>query len=151
MSDLIPFLIIGAIFMATQSTSGTRGVRNNNPGNIKIANNAWEGKVPVSQNTDGTFEQFVSMPYGVRALRVLLTNYINKGYNTIEKIINKYAPSSENHTQNYINYVSGKTGLMANTPVYSLNVPEILKAIIEFENGQGHVSLDDINKGLNLP
>ena len=151
MSELLPFLIIGAIFMATNSTSGTRGVRNNNPGNIKIANNDWKGKIPVSQNTDGTFEQFESMPYGVRALRVLLTNYVNQGHNTIEKIIKKYAPSSENHTQNYINYVASRTGISSGMPVYSFNVPEILKAIIEFENGKNRVSLDDINKGLNLP
>ncbi|MCA9329527.1 hypothetical protein KDA11_02695, partial [Candidatus Saccharibacteria bacterium] len=42
---------------AETNTPGTpRGIRNNNPGNIRISNNQWRGKIPVSQNTDGSFE-----------------------------------------------------------------------------------------------
>lgn len=54
----------------------TRGVRNNNPFNIKMSNkNNWLGKVKHSSNTDGTFEQFISMKYGLRAGVRLLKNY----------------------------------------------------------------------------
>ena len=42
-----------------------RGYRNNNPLNLRISNNAWKGKIPASQNTDGAFEQFQTMAKGL--------------------------------------------------------------------------------------
>ena len=30
----------------------TRGIRNNNPGNLVLTNIAWQGKIPNSQNTE---------------------------------------------------------------------------------------------------
>lgn len=55
-----------------------RGIRNNNPLNIKIGND-WKGEVP---NTDGTFEQFESMEYGLRA--ELLSSSTNTSVNMDE-------------------------------------------------------------------
>jgi hypothetical protein len=84
----------------------SRGVRNNNPGNLRISDEAWEGKVPRAQNTDGAFEQFTSYAYGVRALIKLLRNYIKKGIASIGRIVTTYAPPKDhNHTENYINFV----------------------------------------------
>lgn len=86
----------------------TRGIRNNNPLNIRIGNN-WKGlKKP---NTDGAFDQFVSIYYGYRAAFILLRNYITKHKcNTIAKIIARWAPRNENDTDSYINVVCKKTG-----------------------------------------
>ena len=64
-----------------------RGIRNNNPGNIVISNNSWQGKIAVAQNTDGHFEQFTELYYGLRALAKLLVNKVNDGQNTIRKIL----------------------------------------------------------------
>lgn len=84
----------------------TRGVRNNNPFNIKISKSSWLGKKSV--NTDGTFEQFETMCYGLRAGVKLLANYICSGYDTPRAIISRFAPSSENNTKAYLDYLESK-------------------------------------------
>ena len=87
----------------------TRGIRNNNPLNIKIANrNNWKGRVPVEQNTDGVFEQYVEPVYGIRAALKLLLKYIRDGYNTVPKIITRWCPPlspADNSTRIYTDYV----------------------------------------------
>lgn len=85
-----------------------RGIRNNNPLNIRIGNK-WKGlKTP---NTDGAFDQFISVQWGYRAAFVILRNYINKyKCNTVAKIIARWAPSKENNTAAYIKTVCKKTG-----------------------------------------
>lgn len=78
-----------------------RGYRNNNPLNIRISGNKWQGKISPSE--DSAFEQFVNMAYGYRAALVLMRNYIkNYGCNTIAKIISRWAPANENNTLGYI-------------------------------------------------
>jgi hypothetical protein len=73
-----------------------RGTRNKNPGNIKLTSLSWRGKVPNSENTDGTFEQFTEMPFGIRALYRLLVTYVNKyKLRSVDDIIDRYAPSGE--------------------------------------------------------
>ena len=84
----------------------SRGVRNNNPFNIKISNSTWLNKVPRRFNTDGTFEQFFEMKFGLRAGIRLLRNYQLKfGIGEIRHFIQRFAPSSENDTKRYINFV----------------------------------------------
>lgn len=85
-----------------------RGIRNNNPLNIRIGNK-WKGlKTP---NTDGAFDQFISAQWGYRAAFIILRNYIRKyKCNTVRKIITRFAPSSENNTAAYIKTVCAKTG-----------------------------------------
>lgn len=93
-----------------------RGIRNNNPLNIRKGNN-WQGERPVQ--TDKAFEQFVSMEFGLRAGFILLRNYITgKGgkiakCDTIERIIYRWAPESENNTKAYIDTVVKHTGIHA--------------------------------------
>lgn len=86
----------------------TRGIRNNNPLNIRIGNK-WKGlKTP---NTDGAFDQFINMYFGYRAAFVTLRNYINKHKcDTVAKIISRWAPRNENNTEAYIKTVCKKTG-----------------------------------------
>lgn len=86
-----------------------RGIRNNNPLNIRKGNN-WKGE--RQNQTDKSFEEFVSMEYGIRAGFVLLRNYIT-GYSgkttpfdTVRKIVKRWAPPSENATQKYIDFVA---------------------------------------------
>ena len=82
-----------------------RGYRNNNPLNIRFSMwNAWKGK--VLPNSDGAFEQFENMAYGYRAALHLIRKYIRQGYNTVAKIISRWAPESDgNYTQAYIDHV----------------------------------------------
>lgn len=82
-----------------------RGIRNNNPLNIRIGN-TWLGE--VSNPTDPTFEQFVSMMYGVRAAFILIRRYIRHYHrDTVATIIYAWAPTSENQTIKYIDTVCG--------------------------------------------
>lgn len=90
-----------------------RGIRNNNPLNIRIGN-AWLGERP--NPTDGVFEEFVTMEYGIRAAFVILRRYIRRyKRHTISLIISSWAPSNENATENYISIVSQRTGLDPDT------------------------------------
>ena len=91
-----------------------RGIRNNNPLNIRKGNN-WKGERP--NQTDKAFEEFESMQMGIRAGFVILRNYITgyggrtRPFNTIEKIVSKWAPITENATGRYIDFVCKDTGL----------------------------------------
>ena len=78
-----------------------RGLRNNNPGNIRLSRTVWIGEIRPSQ--DKEFCQFSSMSYGYRALMKLLQNYRRKhGCQTIADMIRRWAPPSENNTSGYI-------------------------------------------------
>jgi hypothetical protein len=128
----------------------TRGYRNNNPGNIRKTPDKWKGEV---EGTDTAFKKFMSMPYGYRAIFVLLRTYIfSKGLNTIRKIIPVYAPKNENDTEAYIRAVSVKTGLRADEPIDFQNEQKLISlvaAISKVENGI-EPDITDIHKGLNL-
>ena len=80
-----------------------RGIRNNNPGNLRISNVAWEGKISREKNTDGSFEQFCAPEFGIRALVKNALNYQNK-YNlwTPRAMIWKWAPPNENNSDKYV-------------------------------------------------
>ena len=49
-----------------------RGLRNNNPGNIRLSRTVWQGEIRPSR--DRSFCQFRTMAYGYRALIKLLQN-----------------------------------------------------------------------------
>ena len=90
---------------------------NHNPTNIIKSNYNWEGKTStpkeiINAGRSARFEAFENDYFGLRAALVNLKNgYFAKGYNTISKIINKWAPPTENNTTAYINYVSTVTGI----------------------------------------
>lgn len=91
-----------------------RGIRNNNPLNIRKGNN-WQGEVPISN--DGEFEQFVSMQMGVRAGFKILKNYMTgyggrvKALTNVHDIIHRWAPPNENNCKAYIESVCRVSGL----------------------------------------
>lgn len=97
-----------------------RGIRNNNPLNIVKGNN-WKGE--RKNQTDTRFEEFESMEMGLRAGMVLLRNYIEgtkarpTKFNTIRKIVSRWAPPSENYTQRYIDNVCKWSGLLPDESV----------------------------------
>lgn len=91
-----------------------RGIRNNNPFNIRRSLNSWRGKIKHSSDPD--FEQFTTIVYGIRAgIQLLLNGYLRSGYKTVPQIINKYAPSSENNTSGYIDYIYQNSPLRPTT------------------------------------
>jgi len=84
----------------------SRGIRNNNPGNIRITSDKWQGQKPKSESQDKVFVTFYHVDFGLRALCVLLHNYIIMGYDTPRKIISRYAPPNENFTDYYVGFVA---------------------------------------------
>lgn len=99
--------------MNDTSKAVPRGIRNNNPLNIRIGN-AWVGE--VVNPTDTEFEQFTSMVYGLRAGFVLIHRYMERYHlRTIREIVSRWAPHSENSTEKYIHFVSNLTGIQADT------------------------------------
>lgn len=83
-----------------------RGLRNDNPLNIRYyAHNDWLGSIPDESKRDMLFEEFKASRYGFRAAFKLLHRYIRQGYNTVESIISRWAPASENNTKVYIESV----------------------------------------------
>lgn len=82
----------------------TRGLRNNNPGNLRLSKDKWQGLRTVQ--TDKEFFQFETMAHGYRALIRTLQNYrkLHK-CQTIADFISRYAPTIENNTAGYIQRV----------------------------------------------
>lgn len=81
-----------------------RGIRNNNPLNIRRGDN-WLGL--SKQQKDPAFCQFDSMTYGLRAGLIIIRKYMMK-YNlrSIHAIVSRWAPPSENDTNAYVKSVS---------------------------------------------
>lgn len=90
-----------------------RGIRNNNPLNIRKGNN-WKGERKVQ--TDKAFEEFETLQFGLRAGLKLIRNQISgfngsrPKFNTIGKLIKVWAPPSENATDKYIDFVCQAVG-----------------------------------------
>lgn len=104
----------------------TRGIRNNNPGNIRVSKDQWEGMT----GDDGAFVTFDSPESGVRALGKNLLSYGRQGYDSIEKIINRWAPPNENDTKSYIDSVVAATGIPA-TQSLDLSDPDTLSSLAQ--------------------
>lgn len=127
-----------------------RGIRNNNPLNIRIGNK-WFGE--VDNPTDKEFEQFTSMVYGLRAAFILLRRYIKRyGLNTITAIVSRWAPSSENDTWAYIKVVATEMQFSVLDPISfedKNTMCRLVSAMAYVECGQ-HVPYDVIAAGYNL-
>lgn len=117
-------------------TVGTpsRGMRNNNPGNIEYGKFAKDNG---ATGTDGRFAKFPTMEAGQAAMQKLLGVYLDTGSNTISKAIERWAPASEkaNNTPAYIAGVSKKLGVGPDQVLSKEQVPALVEAMNRFENG----------------
>lgn len=118
-----------------------RGIRNNNPLNIVKGNN-WKGERQVQ--SDSRFEEFTSMEFGIRAAIRLVQNYINgrnssgRKLNTLELVVRRWAPPSENATETYIKAVENLSGLSRHLHLYAddrNNILLMLQAMAVVETG----------------
>ncbi|WP_331253287.1 structural protein [Vibrio anguillarum] len=123
----------------------TRGIRNNNPANIEDNGTPWRGRM----GNDGRFIIFDSPVNGIRALaRILNTYKVKHGLNTIEGIINRFAPPVENDTNSYIAHAEKVVGVPRNMPLTPDKYPSLIKVIIKHENGVQPYSDEVINAGI---
>jgi len=114
----------------------SRGLRNNNPLNIRTGDN-WQGL--ADEQTDPSFCVFSSPEYGLRAAAKLLLNYQSRyGCWSIQAIVNRWAPESENDTAAYVASVAKGCGVNKDE-LYDLshmeNMAKILRAMTIHENG----------------
>lgn len=134
-----------------------RGIRNNNPGNIRDFQD-WVGEADFYDRTpaqvgESEFVVFSRPWYGIRAIVRILQNYQAAYYlTTIGSMLDRYAPKSENDTARYAEFVSAHVGVGPNFPI-DINDPEIcrkmVEAIIKFENGYNPYSWE-IDAGMIL-
>lgn len=128
-----------------------RGLRNCNPGNIRISTDKWLGL--REEQTDKEFFQFEEMRWGYRALIRTLQNYRRKhGLQTIAEMIGRWAPHTENNTSGYISRVCKEMQVPSS---YVPNVEDkgtmcaLAAAISEVENGVPAV-MSEIEEGWAL-
>ena len=133
----MPEDVLGGQAGSAASPDLPRGLRNNNPGNIRRSAIPWQGKV---EGSDAEFETFDTPANGMRALERNLTAYQTKhNLRTPREIINRWAPPTENDTGSYVNAVSQALGVNPDDPI-DVQDPAVMQklrdAVIHHENGQ---------------
>lgn len=129
---------------------GARGIRNNNPGNLEFSkSNPWSGQT----GDDGRFAKFETPEHGIRALGRNLLSYQRQGIDTVNDIINRWAPPDDNNnTSAYIEAVCAQLGVTPDQPLDASN-PDTLKAlcaaIIHHENGSQPYSDQQLSTGVS--
>lgn len=126
-----------------------RGLRNNNPGNIRHGEQ-WQGM--ATEQTDPSFITFASPEYGIRAMAKVLKNYQSLyGLNTLAKIAARWAPPNENDTVAYTIALEKFTGIPANQPINVADqLNKLIPGIIRQENGLQPYDEATIARGIAL-
>lgn len=127
-----------------------RGIRNNNPGNIRHSPGVpWQGQSLVQ--TDDAFVQFDTAAYGLRAIVRVMRSYEREGIATLQAAVDRWAPPNENNSAAYVAAVCSGCSIGA-TDVISLDtiMRPLIAAIVQHENGQQPYTMDEINQGIAL-
>ena len=129
----------------------TLGQRINNPFNVRSSkSNDWQGS--DASLREGGYEGFINPDYGIRAADRVLENYgKNSNIETLRGALNRYAPSSENPTESYVDYISDKTGIDPDEKI-DLSDPSLrarlLSPMAQFES-RSTFSPDQISSAIN--
>jgi hypothetical protein len=110
-----------------------------NPGALK--DGPFTRSQPGYTGNSGGFATFSTPQAGIAAQEKLLQSaYVGRGFNTIDKIINRYAPQGPENSaasvNNYKRYISQQTGIDINSPISAGQIPAVAQAMREFETGQ---------------
>ena len=120
-----------------------RGIRNNNPGNIRGTGPAgqkldpWRGQVGLD---DQGFCIFDTPEQGLRALALLMLIYQSRHrLMTLQGIVKRWAPPNENNTAAYVAAVCIACGVRADDAVHLARdrhmLEQLVRAIVKHENG----------------
>ncbi len=128
------FIILGGRKIAL--STAPRGLRNNNPGNIReTTGSLWNGQT----GTDGQFAIF-GMNY--QALY---------GIDTVRGLINRWAPPNENDTGAYVGHVAESLGVHPDQTIeVAEHLPGLVAVITRHENGVQPYSDELINTGVAM-
>lgn len=121
-----------------------RGIRNNNPGNIRHnPANDWLGMT----GTDAKgFVQFRASFYGLRAMAKVLLSYRRRGLYSLSQVIRTWAPPFENDTDAYIEHAAAKLGTPPHMPLQPGQYPALMAVIVQHENGQQPYAMTSIEQ-----
>jgi len=115
-SFLLKMIAIGVsilllLMLLKKNQKMTRGLRNNNPFNLKKGSDKWQGEI---EGDDPLFCVFITRNLGIRAGMINLYNVYYSRHLTVRQILAKYAPGSDNNNeQNYLDFVTRKAGVIA--------------------------------------
>jgi hypothetical protein len=126
-----------------------RGIRNNNPGNLRPGKTPWRGQVGV----DGGYCVFDTPENGLRALAMQLVIYQDKhGCRTVRDIITRWAPPEDNNdTEAYIAAVAAWLGVSDQQSIDlhdDLRLATLVSAIVQHENGSMPYTLAQVDGGV---
>lgn len=129
-----------------------RGLKVNNPGNIRNTPRAWEGEIRPSK--DHSFKTFESIAYGYRAMFMLLNNYQrNKNLNTIAEMIDLYAPPEDgNRTDLYIQHVADWSGIDADMYIDTDHRETMIRIVASMSRQEQGIiaNMNEVIEGWNL-
>jgi len=138
--------------MPTKTRKISRGERNNNPGNIRISKDKWQGL--STEQLDKEFFTFKDPTYGIRAMARILIKYQDSyNANTVRKIVRRWAPPVENDTEAYIERVCELTSFDDTQELNMHNFDHlrpIVIALINHELGYQPYTEAQITKGIVL-
>lgn len=115
----------------------SRAERNRNPGNIRLSGVRFRGERQPSR--DPEFKEFESDGWGYRAMFVLLDTYRRRyGITTLRGIVGRWAPSAENDTASYLDFVAGRSGIGPDEELLPCDVRlrAVVEAMSRFERGR---------------
>ncbi len=129
----------------------SRGLRNNNPLNIRRNSTRWKGLAPVQSDKD--FFCFSEMCWGYRAAFITLRTYFSRhGLRTLRQWISRWAPPCENDTAAYVRFVASRSSIAADDELDIGNrgtMLSVVAAMSHMENGVP-ARMDDVEKGWEL-
>jgi len=116
-----------------------RGYRNNNP--LNIIDGSFVRGQPGYKGTDGRFGQFASMDDGIKAADNLLQSYGERGLNTPQSIIARWAPAGDgdNNPSAYAATVARNLGVEPGATIDMANPAvrrQLIDAMATVENGR---------------
>ena len=127
----------------------TRGLRNNNPGNLRPGGGDWLGLVGYDPAAGGpdSYLVFDTVDHGLRAMAITLANYQrHHGINTVNGIIARYAPAADGNPEAaYAGFVAGRLGIAPDQQFDVIGrLPDLMAAMISFEQGFNPYSREHI-------
>ncbi len=147
----------------SNSKAVSRGIRNNNPGNVLRSRTAWKGEAAFTAGDDIEFEVFTTPAYGIRAMAITLLTYQREhGLRTTRAIIGRWCPpvhtfpdgtKKVQDTTAYVNRVAAAVGVAPDAVIDASKAAimrPLLKAIIHQENGQQPYDEATIDEAMRL-
>lgn len=132
-------IIMGISFIGIKELP--RGLRDNNPGNIRPSKKyKWNGQIGI----EGGYVIFVDIEHGIRAMAKDLVSKINRGLNEIALYVPIYAPAGDNNDpKSYIDLVSKLSGFAPNELLIAnpSTIYKLVKAHIVEECGANNAEL----------